>query len=138
MNNPNFFFDTVEFDRKFAEFIKTVPVEFATQGLADAAFALLVDADDDKPQAPYKTGDLRASRKIEKPTVTGSAVEVKAGYNMKYAARLHEGEPTWKWTTTQVSQPGPKFLESKLVANAKKYMGIAVDYIRTKIEAGRA
>lgn len=138
MSGQNFFFDTVDFDKKFSEFIRTVPVKYATQGLADAAFALLVDADDEKPQAPYKTGDLRGSRKIEKPVVTNDAVEVSGGYNMVYAARLHEGEPTWKWTTTQVPQPGPKFLESKLIANAKKYMGIAVDYIRTKMETGRA
>lgn len=138
MSASRFFLDTVDFDKKFAEFIKTVPQEYGSQGLADAGFALLVDADDDNPQTPYKRGALRRSRKIEKPVIKSDAVSVNAGYNMVYAARLHEGEPTWKWTTTQVSNPGPKFLESKLVANARKYMQIAVDYIRSKMETGRA
>ena len=138
MSETRFFLETIDFDEKFAEFMRQVPQEMAPQGLADAAFALLADADDEPPQTPWKKGDLRGARKIEKPVITSDAVSVAAGYNIVYAARLHEGEPTWKWTTTQVPHPGPKFLESKLVKNARKYMQIAADYIKAKMETGRA
>lgn len=134
MSEKTLFMDTIDFDEKFAEFMRTVPQDLAPPALADAAFALLKDADDMKPQTPYKTGDLRASRKIEKPVIESDKVSVSAGYDKVYAARLHEGEPTWNWTTDQVPQPGPKFLESKLVAGARKYMEIVAEYIRQKLE----
>jgi hypothetical protein len=133
MGERAFYLDFEDFDEKFKELVNSVPKELAQAGLFDAATALLEDADEDNPQTPYKGGDLRASRRVEKATIKGDKITIRAGYNSEYAARLHEGEPTWKWTTTQVSNPGPKFLEKKMAGKAKKYMGIVADYIRQKL-----
>jgi hypothetical protein len=138
MSERGFYMDFEDFDKNFEELVKSVSKELVQDGLFDAATALLEDADEENPQTPYKTGDLRSKRQVEKAMIKGDKIEVKAGYNMEYAARVHEGEPTWKWTTTQVSNPGPKFLEKKLFGNAKKYMQIVADYIRQKLEERHA
>ena len=139
MAKTGFYLETADFDKKFKELVRSVSHEVAGQGLYSAAHALLNDADDEIPQVPYKTGDLRAARLVKDPVITGDKVSVSAGYNSPYAAYQHEGErkdhshQVKQYTTTQVPGPGPKFLEKKMAGNSKKYMAIVANYIREKL-----
>ena len=139
MAKTGFYLETTDFDKKFKELVRSVSHEVAAQGLYSAAHALLNDADDMIPQVPYKTGDLRASRLVKDPVITGDKVSVSCGYNSIYAAYQHEGErkdhshKVENYTRTQVPGPGPKFLEKKMAGNAKRFMAIVTDHIREKL-----
>lgn len=128
--------DFDEFDQKFMELVREVSEKTVKAGLYDAGAAILNYADDEDPQTPYKHGDLRASRQIE-PHVETDRVVITIGYNIIYAARLHEGEPFWNWTRTRIPSPGPKFLESAMAAHAQEAMQICADYIQAKIDGIR-
>ncbi len=119
--------------------LKKIP-KSARSGLADAAFEMLKDADDEAPQTPFDKSFLRGSRKIEEPKITNNEISIKAGYNSKYAAYQHEGErkdgthKVKKHTKERVSQPGPKFLQSKMVRHKKRYIEIvALTIEKTKV-----
>ena len=139
MAKTGFFLETADFDKKFKALVNSVSHDVAAQGLFSAAHALLNAADDEIPQVPQKTGDLRASRLVQKPEISGDKVSVTAGFNSPYAAYQHEGErkdgshKVEHYTTTMVPGPGPKFLEKKMAGNADKFMAIVADYIRRKL-----
>lgn len=106
------------------------------KGLTNAAFEMLRDADKEAPQTPKEFGDLRGSRKVEKPKTIRSTISIEAGYRSKYAARQHEAEPgEFNYTTNKgASRPGPKFLQSKMVRHKNKYMEIvALTIDKTKV-----
>lgn len=133
------FLETADFEAAFKELVRSVAHDVAGHGLTAAAHDLLAQADDEAPQTPYLTGDLRSQRQVEEPTITDYDVSVVAGYNSKYATYQHEGERKdgshviKEWTTTQVPQPGAKFLEKKMAGNAKRFMAICADAIRRKL-----
>jgi len=130
MSENGFYIDTKDFDEQFEKLVRETIPELAAEGLFDAGHELLNAADDEAPQTPYLTGDLRGAREVERPVITGSEISVRAGHNIEYAARLHEdGSPDWNWNTSQVPNPGPKFIESKMAQNPDRFMKVAADYI---------
>ncbi len=137
-----FYLETADFDAKFKELVHSVGEEVAAQGLFTAAQAVLAAADDEIPQTPYKTGDLRAGRIVKEPEISANTVSVDYGYNSKYAAYQHEGQrkdgsyKVKNYTTTQVPGPGPKFLEKKMAGDSRRFMAIVADYIRKKLGGG--
>jgi len=132
--------DFTDFDKTFFKLVeKSIPGS-ARKGLAKAAFEMLEDADNEAPQTPFDKSFLRGSRKIEEPKITKDEISIKAGYTSKYAAYQHEGErkdgthKVRKYTTARVSQPGPKFLQKKMVRHKKKYIGLVAEAIeKTKV-----
>lgn len=133
--------DFTAFNKDFFPLVgKKIPNSAADPGLVNAAFELLKDADDEAPQTPFKKSGLRGSRKVEDPKITKNEISIRAGYKSKYAAYQHEGQrkdgthKVKKYTTKRVSQPGPKFLQTKMVRHKKKYIkSVALSIEKTKV-----
>ena len=124
--------DMSDFEKGFKKFVdQATPAELA-KGLAKAANLLIEDAKNEAPQAPFRTGDLRGSFQVNTVVVTNDDVSVVAGFNIEYAARWHEAEAgTINWTRKgNVMNPGPKYLESKMARNAKKYLDKVGEQLR--------
>ncbi|MEN6560093.1 MAG: hypothetical protein ABFD52_04885 [Acidobacteriota bacterium] len=138
-SKKGFYFETSDFDKKFREFCEQAGTKLAAQGLFTAAQAVLKASDDEIPQTPYLHGDLRASRLVKEPEISGDKISVSFGYNSPYAAVQHEGHredgsyPIKNYTRTRVPGPGSKFLEKKMAGHSRHFMQIAVDYIREKL-----
>ncbi len=140
MTEPTgFYVETAQFEKNFEALVREVSHEIAAEGLYSAGQALLNAADDEIPQTPQLTGDLRASRLVQKPEISQGRISVDAGYNSEYAAYQHEGErkdgshKVKEYTTDIVPNPGAKFLEKKMVSNAARFMAITADRIRKKL-----
>jgi len=128
-----FFLDAKEFNAKFKQVTDKVIPESAAEGLFDASNELTHDAIYLPPQAPFKKGDLWGSRITEKTKTSHSGMSVRSGFNIKYATRQHEVPPgTFHYTRTGAKQPGPKYLESKMVKYKNKYMAIVAESIKRK------
>lgn len=135
MANKGMVLDWEEFDKNLLNLMEKTSPEVCADAIFDAASQLLQDADDEAPQTPWLHGAMRASRKVEKPIVKDTDITVDAGYDIVYAAYLHEGE--WpdhshiikNWTTDRIPSPGKKFLESKMIKHAGKYMKVIADYL---------
>ncbi len=124
------------FEKTFFPLVEKKIPSSGEKGLAKAAFEMLRDADKEAPQTPKEFGDLRGSRKVEKPRTIFGTISIEAGYTSKYATRQHEAEPgEFNYTKDKgVTQPGPKFLQSKMVRHKKKYMEIVALVIeKTKV-----
>lgn len=126
MEKTGFTVDLKDFEKKFNDIVKNTIPELARMGLFQAGAQLLRDAIIEEPRAPHKTGALWRSQKIE---VSHDKIEVKAGFNIEYAAAVHERPKKGEWT---LPGSGPKFLESKLVKNKLKYMRITAEVIKNK------
>jgi hypothetical protein len=126
--------DTRDFERGFKKITAGIIPPNIEKGLFEAMNELLKDAVRLPPQAPKKTGMLWASRADTvsiKKVPDGYIIE--GGFNVKYARRWHEAEPGINWTRNRgASQPGPKYLESKMLKYKKKYL----DMVRAFIERG--
>lgn len=130
MNKSGLRVDSKDFDKKFAKITgRTIP-ESSAEGQEAAGEQWKKDADTISPKTPVKEGGLRASGKVSKTKIAGQETSVEISYDAPYARRLHEAEPG----TIKFSEPGagPKFLESKAVRFAKKYVGIVALTIRSK------
>lgn len=134
MTGTGMYIDMKDFDRKFNNVAKNAIPEYRDKGAFDAMNELLQDAIVHPPQAPKDIGDLWGSRIVEKAQKVGKETFVEGGFNIKYAHRHHEAEPgAYKYTTTKgASQPGPKFLESKMAQFKDKYAWIIAETIRRK------
>jgi len=103
----------------------------AKEGLAEAFWEMIDDAKWKPPQAPFLIGDLHASAEIDEMKITTKFIQVSGGFNIVYAAKQHEQEAAYdKPTTTVVKNPGPKFLESKMVEFGKNYIQTVVDRMK--------
>lgn len=134
MTKTGFFLDTKEFNAKFKHLTdKTIPSS-ADKGLFNAGNELTHDAIVLPPQAPKDMGDLWGSRITEKVKTDRKGMSVRVGFNIKYAQRHHEVPPgTFHYTTWKgASQPGPKYLESKMIRYKNKYMAIITETIKRK------
>jgi hypothetical protein len=131
MSKSGFFIDSSDFDKKFKDVTKNIIPSLAGKGLFDAANELLRDAVVFPPQVPFLKGDLRGSKIVEKAKKDRNDISVKTGFNIEYATRQHEAEPgEFNYTRIVAKQPGPKFLESKMVKFKDKYMAIAAAVIK--------
>ena len=135
-----YYLDFKEFNRNLQRLTDVEFPEYIEKGLFVAMNELLNDSIKKPPQAPKDIGNLWGSRtgvmpgtklEVEK---TRDAMSMKGGFHIKYAHRHHEVAPgTYNYTTTKgASQPGPKFMQSKMSQYGKKYIGIIADVIRSK------
>jgi len=121
-----------DFDKKFNDLVKNAIPEYGEKGIFDAMNELLNDAITKPPQAPRDIGDLWGSKIVEKVEEEGKESFIEGGFNIKYAHRHHEVEPgTFKYTiSAKCTQPGPKFLESKMAEFKEKYAEIIAETIK--------
>ena len=131
----SFKIDFTAFNKTFFPLVEKKIPKSSGKGLANAAGEMLRDADREVPKTPFLKGDLRGSRIIEKPKMTRGKISIQAGFNISYAKKLHEMEKTQadrtNWT---LPGSGPKFLQSKMVRNKKKYIEIvALTIEKTKV-----
>jgi hypothetical protein len=125
-------FDTSQVEARLRVLMELVDSKAAGKALFAAANELLADARDVGPQAPKRSGDLWRSARTTKAEVSAGFAEIEAGFNIEYAHKWHEVPLTAgiHWTYDKgASQPGPKFLESKLMMNRNKYLEIMADQI---------
>jgi len=134
VSGGSYFLDFSEFNCNLKRLTEDEFPEYIEKGLFNAMNELLNDSITKPPQAPKDMGDLWGSRIVEKPERTRNDINVKGGFNIKYAEKHHEAEPgTYKYTLTKgASQPGPKFMQSKMAQYPEKYIGIVADTIRNK------
>jgi len=120
------YMDFSEFNKGFEKYLKKHKTESAAALEKVAAF-VLADAVNEQPTVPKKTGTLRRSQAIGKAQIGRKGISIAFGFNTEYAARLHEAPSSWNW-----SEPGsgPKYLQSKLEKNMKKYMKKIADEIK--------
>ena len=129
------YLDSSEFDKKFKQLLTAGIPGDAQKGLFKAMNELLSDSIKKPPQAPKNIGDLWGSTAgTVKVETKYKLLSVRGGFNIKYAHRHHEVPPgTYKYTITKgASQPGPKFMQSKMARYGKKYMGIVAETIRRR------
>jgi len=126
-----FFIDPDDFLKDFTKIVDSAIPELAGKGLFAAGISLIHDAKTLPPQAPFLKGDLWGHGIVEKAKKARKDVSVKVGFNKSYAARQHEAEPgEFNYTRTGAKNPGPKFLESKMVTKKNKYMYIVAETIK--------
>lgn len=128
----------LDFSEHKAKLKRLTDVDFPNyieKGLYNAINELLEDSKTKPPQCPRDIGDLHAATAgTVQVKRTRNDISVVGGFNKIYAKRHHEVAPgTYKYTTTKgVTQPGPKFMQSKMAMYAKKYIGIVAETIRRK------
>ena len=154
-DNTSFSLDWKDFDRKFMEYaLKTVP-KVAEDGMFTALEALKIDADEVVPKTPHLEGNLRGDYTLILEGITQSKVSEKSGgkgadhmkggggaaerhgakdiiaqlvFRQPYAAKWHEAvNKKVNWSEGGV---GPKYLESKMMMFAGKYMKKVAEMIR--------
>lgn len=129
------YLDTTDFDQKFKQIVTAGIPGDSQKGLFNAMNELLNDSITKPPQAPKDIGDLWGSvAGTVKVETKYKKLSVQGGFNIKYAHRHHEVAPgTYKYTITKgASQPGPKFMQSKMAQYGKKYMEIVAETIRRR------
>jgi hypothetical protein len=158
MKDGGFEIDFSSFDKRFFEYaLKTAPAA-AEKGMFEALAALKNDADNVTPQTPFLDGNLRGDYTMILEGITQSKLVENSGgkgkdhkkggakpaerygakdiiakliFRMPYAAKWHEAvNKKVNWTKTRVSSPGPKYLETKLMAFGKKYFGLVAQRVR--------
>jgi len=124
------YMDFSDFDKGFERYLKKHPIESA-KALEVTAAIVLADAVNEQPTVPKKTGTLRRSQAIAKAKIERKGISIIFGFNTEYAARLHEAPSNWNW-----SEPGsgPKYLQSKLERNMKKYMKKVAEEIKEAMQ----
>lgn len=130
-----FYLDSSDFDKKFDKLVEEAIPGDAQEGLADGMNEVLRDSIELPPQAPKDIGDLWGSiAGTVKIIVKYAVLSVIGGFNLKYAHRHHEVAPgTYKYTTDKgATQPGPKFMQSKMAKYREKYMEIVAKAIRRR------
>ena len=135
-NKASFDIDFTYFDKTFFPLVEKKIPKFTAKGIFNAAAEMLQDADKEAPQTPFEHGDLRGSKKIEKPKITYNKILVEAGYNIKYAAKLHESDPgRYHFVPRKgITSPGRKWLEAKMAAHKEKYIKIAAMTVKNMKE----
>lgn len=136
INKSGFSLDWKEFDRTFFPLVDRKIPDAGAEGLFNAAGEMLDDGDNEAPQAPFEFGDLRGAGQIEDPVFSLGKITVEVGYNMAYAAKLHESAPgEFNFVPRRnILNPGRKWLSTKMIKYKEKYMRIVVwtiDDLRT-------
>ena len=118
--------DTKDFDKKFYKIVNKAIPEDAQKGSFNAASELLLDADRVAPKTPFLKGDLKGSKKID-VKITSGKIETTAGFDIEYAAVVHELPESTNWSA---AGSGAKYLQSKVAMFLNKYMQIIALTIR--------
>jgi hypothetical protein len=149
-DNSSFSLDWKEFNQKFFEYaLKTAPAA-AEKGMFEALAELKNDADNVTPRTPHLEGNLRGDYTMILEGITQSKVKevgsqhrggggvterrganniiAKLVFRMPYAAKWHEAvNRKINWSE---AGSGAKYLEFKMMAFAKKYIGIVASAIK--------
>ena len=114
-------FDTKDFDIKFPRVCNKEIPEAAANKAYKVAGMVIRDAILEEPRAPHSKGGgtLWRSQKIEQPQIKAGEITIECGFDVEYAAAVHEMPANTNWTMVG---SGPKFLEAKLIKNKEKYM----------------
>ena len=112
-------FDTKDFDIKLPRVINKEIPEAAASTFFRVAGMVLRDAILEEPKAPHKTGHLKRNQVIEQPKIERGEISIEQGFDVEYAAVVHEMPSNVNWSMTG---SGQKFLEAKLIRNKEKYM----------------
>ena len=131
-NGSGFSLDFSDFEKGFNHLVKNAVPPDAEKGLFEAAAEMLRDAKEEVPKAPFKEGHLWGSTADTiKTKITHNEISVECGFNIEYAAKLHE-MPKEAGDKISWSLPGsgPKYLETKMVRNKQKYMEVVAESIR--------
>ena len=114
-------FDTKDFDIKFPRVINKEIPEAGARAEYRVAAMVIRDAILEEPRAPHSKGGgtLWRSQKIEQPQIKAGEITIELGFDVEYAAIVHEMPDNTNWTMTG---SGPKYLEAKLIKNKEKYM----------------
>lgn len=155
MKDGTFELNWSDFNKKFFEYaLKTVPAA-TEKGMFEAISELKNDADNVAPKTPHLEGNLRGDYTIILEGIMQSKLIEKSGgkgkdhhkggskpaerfgakdiiskliLRMPYAAKWHEAvNRKVNWSEGGV---GPKYLEAKLMAFAKKYFGIVATRVK--------
>ena len=118
--------DFKDFNKGFKLIIERTVPDLAQEGLFIAGAMLIRDAVLVEPKAPHLTGHLWRSQKIEILKEGPKIIGVQVGFDVPYAARLHEAPNNWDWT---LDGSGPKYLEAKMAGNPNKYIEPAAKHI---------
>ncbi|MBE3111416.1 MAG: HK97 gp10 family phage protein, partial [Acidobacteria bacterium] len=119
--------DFSDFQKGMEKLIRDSIPEDLDKGLFRAGNELLRDAIKLEPRAPFKTGALRRSARVERPADASKGTAMLAGFNIVYGARWHELTPEEdskiSWT---LPGSGRKYLESKMMRTdlREKYIRI--------------
>lgn len=119
--------DAQDFLKKYPEITGVVIPAWAAKGLYYAGTLLMRDAKMVQPFTPHKWGGLWDSETIKQAVSTAGAWSLEGGYNIVYAAKLHESPVGLNWT---LDGSGPKFLEIKMTMFRDRYMGAVAQVIR--------
>lgn len=118
--------DPSDFDKGFDKIIKKYP-QFCADGMyTEAGPRIISDSIKEEPKAPHLWGELWKSQRITRPVIKKGEILFFAGFNIIYAARLHEGLESWNWTEPG---SGPKYLEAKLQRFAREYLKLVADHV---------
>ena len=125
-----FYLDTSEFlagfdlgDKKFRK--------SAADGLFLEGAKVIANAITEEPRAPHLEGHLWRSQRVKKVEVKKSAITLHVGFNVPYAAKLHESLNVINWT---LAGSGPKYLSSKLARHKNEHMKNVADFTKGKMK----
>jgi len=105
--------------------------ESAADGMFLEGAKVINNAIEEKPYAPHKEGHLHRSQRIKKVEVKKDALTLYVGFNVPYAAKLHEALSAISWT---LAGSGPKYLSSKLARHKEKHMKNVAAHIKRKMK----
>ena len=113
--------DTKDFDIRFPRVMNKEIPEAGARMEYRVAGMVIRDAILEEPRAPHSKGGgtLWRSQKIEQPQIKAGEITIELGFDVEYAAIVHEMPDNTNWTMTG---SGPKYLEAKLIKNKEKYM----------------
>ena len=131
--------DAQDFYKKFPDVTQRQIPSLVEKGLYYAGQLLMRDALMQQPFAPHEWGGLWRSEDVKQAVKKSGAWVLECGFNIEYAARLHEAPDGWDWT---LEGSGPKYLETKMARYRDVYMAAVAQVIRTgtvpTVEIGKA
>ncbi len=126
---PGFTLDSTEFLKNFKRITEEKIPKNVGEALEETWPFILADAIEEEPRVPHDTGNLVRSQKVGDYLITHDGIKCEGGFNAEYAGTVHEAPETWNWTEPG---SGPKFLQTKLARNNRKYMKEVADRLRKK------
>ena len=126
-------FDFAQVEKSLNKLDKNIE-KIAVKGVRGAAFKLVEDSKLVAPQAPFLEGHLWAQHIVDLPQFKLDKISIKVGASTPYAAKLHQAKGNINWTTDKgASNPGPKYIISKIMRFGKDYLKIQYTIIRKGI-----
>ena len=125
-----FYLDTSKFLHGFDLADKKVKAS-AADGLFLEGAKVITAAIEEEPRAPHLEGHLWRSQRVKKIEIKKDAITLYVGFNVPYAAKLHEALDASNWTLTG---SGPKYLSSKLTKHKREHMQNVASHIKGKMK----